>query len=125
MTSLKSLIGLCGDAEYKQTLVVRADLSMKKGKIAAQAAHAAVEAADKSRFTSEWLAEGQMKTVLKVEGEKELMKVLREAQEMGLPTALIEDAGRTQIPAGTKTCVGIGPAPAREVDKVTGELKLL
>ncbi len=109
----------------KQVLVVRTDLKMGKGKIAAQAAHAAVLAADKSEYKRAWLMESQRKTVVKVSGEKELLKVLREAREAGLPTALVEDAGHTQVEPGTKTCVGIGPAPSSEIDKVTGELKLL
>jgi len=110
---------------YKQVIAVRADLGMGKGKIAAQAAHASVSASDKSGYRGEWLREGQMKTVVKVSGEKELLNVFEEAREAGLPAALIEDAGHTQILAGTKTCVGIGPAPAGEIDRITGKLKLL
>lgn len=36
-----------------------------------------------------------------------------------------EDAGRTQIAAGSLTVLAIGPAPVKEVDAVTGHLKLL
>jgi peptidyl-tRNA hydrolase, PTH2 family len=111
--------------ELKQVIAVRADLKMGKGKIAAQAAHAAVSAADKSRYKGEWVAQGQKKTVVKVSGEKELLQVLGKARDLKLPTALIEDAGHTQIEPGTKTCVGIGPAPEDEIDRITGELKLM
>ena len=111
--------------DYKQALVVRADLGMGKGKIAVQAAHAAVTAADKSEYKKAWLDEGQKKTVLKVNGEKELLAILQSARELGLPTSLIQDAGLTQIASGTKTAVGIGPAPEKEIDKVTLELKLI
>ncbi|MFH1403113.1 MAG: peptidyl-tRNA hydrolase Pth2 [Candidatus Altiarchaeota archaeon] len=109
----------------KQAIVVRTDLGMGKGKLAAQASHASLTAADRSPHRKEWVSEGQKKTVLKVSGEEELIRILQEAKDYGLPTALIEDAGHTQVEAGTKTCVGIGPAPEEEIDKVTGRLKLL
>jgi len=111
--------------EYKQAIIVRKDIKMGVGKICAQAAHAAVSAADKSEYKREWVSQGQKKTVLKVTGEKELLAILKEARDAGLPTALIEDAGHTQLEPGTKTCVGIGPAPEAEVDRITGKLKLL
>jgi peptidyl-tRNA hydrolase, PTH2 family len=111
--------------DLKQVIAVRTDLKMGKGKLAAQVAHAAVSAADKSRYKGEWTSQGQQKAVVKVGGEKELLSVLSKARDARLPTALIEDAGRTQLEPGTKTCVGIGPAPEDEIDKITGTLKLL
>jgi peptidyl-tRNA hydrolase, PTH2 family len=109
----------------KQVIVVRADLKMGKGKIAAQAAHAAVSAADKSPNKRDWVAAGQRKTVVKVAGEKELLAILQKAREAGIPSALIEDAGHTQVEPGTKTCVGLGPSSEEELDRITGDLKLL
>ncbi|MDQ3883987.1 MAG: peptidyl-tRNA hydrolase, partial [Thermoproteota archaeon] len=35
------------------------------------------------------------------------------------------DKGLTQIPSGTITCIGIGPAPSDIVGRVTDNLKLL
>jgi PTH2 family peptidyl-tRNA hydrolase len=109
----------------KQVIVVRADLKMGKGKLAAQVSHASLTAADKSPYKKQWVKEGQKKTVLKCGGEKELMRLFQSAKDAGLPVSLIEDAGRTQLESGTKTCVGIGPAPEEDVDKITGRLKLL
>ncbi len=110
--------------ELKQVIVARKDLNLSKGKLSAQVAHASVSAADKSEWKKDWLRQGQKKSVLKVENEKELIEVFMDAKDSGLPTDLIQDQGKTEIPAGTKTCVGIGPAPEEEIDKVTGELKL-
>jgi peptidyl-tRNA hydrolase, PTH2 family len=50
---------------------------------------------------------------------------MREAQAAVLPAYLIRDAGRTVIPEGTMTCLGIGPAPAEKIDALTGSLPLL
>ena len=116
--------------EYKQVLVVRADLKMSTGKTAAQAGHAAVSAAEEARkkrleWWNAWLAEGQCKIAVKVESEQELLELKKRAKELKLPSALISDRGLTELPLGTITCLGIGPAPSHQVDKVTGELDLL
>lgn len=116
--------------KYKQVIVVRADLAMGKGKIAAQAGHAAVSAAEETRkhhqkWWKAWLQEGQCKVVVKVGSESELLKLEKEAKELGLPHALISDKGLTELPPGTITCLGIGPAPSSDVDKITGTLALL
>jgi PTH2 family peptidyl-tRNA hydrolase len=111
--------------ELKQVIVVRKDLKMGKGKLAAQVAHASVEAAERSEWRKEWLKGFQKKSVLKCNDLDELFEIHNHAREQKLPVSMIKDAGRTEIPPGTVTCVGIGPAPEREIDKVTGKLKLL
>lgn len=68
-------------------------------------------------------AEG--KIALKVNGEDKMMKLKDEATKLGLPTYVVIDAGRTQIPSGSKTVLAIGPGPVNEIDKVTKQLKLL
>jgi PTH2 family peptidyl-tRNA hydrolase len=60
-----------------------------------------------------------------VKDEKELLEFEVFANDLGLPNALIVDRGLTQIPEGTITCLGIGPAPAELIDRLTGKLKLL
>lgn len=54
-----------------------------------------------------------------------MIRYMNEARSSGLYTCMITDAGRTQIEPGSQTCVGIGPAPESEIDKVTGGLKML
>ena len=116
--------------EFKQVIVVRMDLKMSTGKLAAQVAHAAVESllmAQKhhNEWVKKWLDQGQKKVVLKVNDLNELMEIYRKAQNLNLPVALIIDAGRTELPPNTITTVGIGPAPSNLIDKVTGRLKTL
>lgn len=116
--------------EYKQVLVFRKDLQLSKGKLAAQAGHAAVSAAQNAyihnkRWWEAWFHEGQRKIAVKVPNEKELYQLEEAADEIGLPHALIVDAGLTEIPEGTVTCLGIGPAPAEKIDRLTGKLQLL
>lgn len=111
--------------ETKQVIVVRKDLKLSKGKLAAQVAHAAVSAAEKSRYKKNWMDQDQAKVILKCENEKELLEIFQQAKDSGLPAKLISDAGRTELEPGEKTCVGIGPYPIDEIDKITGKLKLL
>ena len=112
----------------KLALVVRADLGMGRGKIAAQVAHAAVAAVLANRGSRDfaaWLAEGQPKVVLKVASAEQLAEVVRGAVAAGLPVELIRDAGRTQVDPGTVTCCAVGPADSVGVDALTGALSLL
>jgi len=114
----------------KQAIVVRTDLRMGKGKVAAQVAHASLSAADAARerrgaWYEGWREEGQAKIVLKVESEAALNELFRKAKSAGLPASLVEDRGLTQVEPGTVTCLGIGPGPDAVIDGITGKLRLL
>lgn len=110
----------------KQVIVVRSDLDIGVGKLAAQVAHAAVSAADAADpdDRNAWLAGGQRKVVLRVPTKAALEDLERSAVRLGFPTALITDAGRTELDPGTVTTLGIGPAREDELDTLTGDLPL-
>ena len=119
-----------GSVDFKQVIVVRRDLGMGTGKLAAQVAHAAVMGAEKTRerkpeWLQSWLSSGQAKVVVKVTSMDELMQVRKRAEDLRLPVVQVQDSGLTQIPPGTSTCIAIGPAPSDQLDKVTSDLKLL
>ena len=114
-------------------LLLRTDLGMSKGKLCAQAAHAAVSAYRVASTGSisqraalrAWLRSGQAKVVLRVEGEAALAALHAAAVERGVAAASVHDAGRTQVEAGTLTCVAVGPGSGEDVAQLTGHLKLL
>ena len=124
---------------------------MRKGKIAAQAAHASMKvffdrkiehfqadvpyATDDSPHKmlislthemNEWVNGLFTKVCVSVDSEQELLDVYNKAKEANLPCSLITDAGLTEFNGvPTKTVVAIGPADSDEIDKITRSLKLL
>ncbi|HNX17088.1 MAG TPA: peptidyl-tRNA hydrolase Pth2 [Methanoregula sp.] len=115
------------DFRYKQCLILRNDVKMSCGKKCAQAAHASIgafENADKT-LRKAWQAEGQKKVVLKADSERALFEIKVIAERAGISTSLIQDAGMTEIPPGTITALGLGPAKSEDLDRITGTLSLL
>ncbi|MBD3263091.1 peptidyl-tRNA hydrolase [Candidatus Woesearchaeota archaeon] len=119
---------------YKQAIVIRTDLNMSRGKLCSQSAHASLEAALKTQKTDKifktknlnaWRKEGAKKIVLKVMSESALIKIRDKAVRAGLKSALIKDAGFTELPAGTITAIAIGPDKEKEIDKITSNLSTL
>lgn len=136
----------------KQMIVVRRDLKMRKGKIAAQAGHACVEAVllalkrenrlsdvavteggwisiehkDKPETPlSDWFAYGVAKICVYVDSEEELLAIHKQAQDKGIISALIRDAGFTEFHGQpTYTCLALEPLEAARADEITGELPL-
>lgn len=111
----------------KQTIIVRSDLKLPKGKLAAQVSHASVDCVLESdkRIVDEWRSEGMKKVVLKVESIAELISFKKKAIATGLVCCMITDAGKTVVEPGTITCIGIGPADEDVIDKITKDLKML
>lgn len=117
-------------SSVKMVIVLRGELRLTAGKAAVQVAHAAVLLAEeaarrKLRWLDAWRAEGARKIALVVPTLEELESLRRRAVARGLPTIVVEDAGLTEVAPGTKTCLGIGPAPSEEIDPITGGLPLL
>jgi len=118
------------NARYKMVLVVRGELRLTPGKAAVQVAHAAVmltelAARHHARELEEWRSEGQKKIALVAPTLAEMEELARAARSRGLPTVFVEDAGLTEVPAGTRTVLGVGPGLAAAIDAVTGHLGLL
>lgn len=131
----------------KQMLIIRKDLNMRKGKIAAQAAHASlgiffnmmkenpvITNEDGSHtftlkvdnpFMYNWMMGHFRKIVLYVESEQELFDIHQKAQNAGLPCILIRDAGFTEFDGPTYTAVGIGPDDFDKINPITKDLKTL
>lgn len=130
--------------EAKQVIVVRKDLNMRKGKIAAQVAHAAMKflldgadwgspSSDEHTMTAtltdvqrQW-AEGLFtKVVVSVGSEKALRDLICQGFAAGLTVSPVEDAGLTEFHGvRTLTCAAFGPDEAERIDAVTGGCKLL
>lgn len=126
-------------------IVVRLDLGMSAGKVAAQCCHAALKAVQGARggggssaggsaaaggaLTAEtvraWQRQGEPIVVVKCDGLEHLETLRAAAAAVGLPAATIRDAGRTQVDPGTVTVMAVGPARREQIDEVTGGLKLL
>jgi len=123
---------------------MRKDLKIRKGKQISQGAHAScgvlLEAFNKYKKDGdnfwtfifqdgsnwdEWLSKTFTKITVSVNSEDELLEIYNKAVDAGMPCSLVTDAGFTEIPAGTKTCAAIGPYWSDDIDKITGDLKLL
>jgi len=118
------------DFEYKMVIVTRQDLNLSPGKLAAQAAHAAVACAlETKKYNSKWFAkwqsDGGKKAVVKADCVEDFYRLKEKAEKLDITTYLVVDAGHTEIPTGTKTVLGVGPAPDNLIDQVTGGLSLL
>ena len=96
---------------------------MGKGKAAAQCCHATLSAYKQARrkcpeALRAWECNGQPKVTVKCDNEDDLMLLLTQARSLGLVSAVIADAGRTQIAPGSKTVLAVGPGPGAMVDQV-------
>ena len=118
------------DATYKMVLVIRGELRLTPGKAAVQVAHAAVMLTLQSQKRrgdglERWLQAGQKKIAVVAPTLAEMVERQARASRQGIPTVWVDDAGFTEVAPGTRTCLGLGPAPSLELDKITGDLALL
>lgn len=112
---------------YKMVIVVRKDIGMSSGKMAAQVAHAAVNCYKYGlkkvpEMVYNWETAGAAKIVLMVNDLKEFNAIENKVKQINMNYAIIQDAGKTELEPGTITTIAIGPAPVNEIDKITGEL---
>ncbi|KAI8907156.1 peptidyl-tRNA hydrolase [Gorgonomyces haynaldii] len=112
-------------------LLVRTDLPMTKGKVAAQCCHACLGAYQESQkepitrgYVDHWDDNGCAKITLKCPDEETMVKMQHKAKELKLVAYCVRDAGRTQIPPNSRTVLAIGPAPVDLINQVSGELQL-
>ena len=125
--------------ETKQVIVIRKDLNMRKGKIAAQAAHASMAIFSRDLSVDDfgcwyipvnrhdaitWFQSSFAKICVYVNSEKELKDVYDKALSHCLPASLILDSGKTEFKEPTYTAVAVGPAEVSKVDEITGHLPL-
>ena len=112
---------------YKQVIIVRKDLNMRKGKMIAQGCHASLKAYLDTHQADilEWEEEGSTKIAVSVNSEKELKEIYSKAKEFGLPCSLILDAAKTEFKVPTYTSCAIGPASETVINIITGNLSLL
>jgi PTH2 family peptidyl-tRNA hydrolase len=118
------------DSPFKLLLCVNTSLQMGKGKIGAQCGHATLGAYRIAKTYCPtairwWQRTGQAKIAVKIENDQVMLDLQSQAIQLGLVTYIVEDAGRTQIAAGSKTVLAIGPAPVDLIDTITKHLKLL
>jgi len=114
----------------KQVIVLCTELGMRRGKMVAQGCHVStlslLEAISKDRkMVDDWLHNGYKKVALEVQTQDILKLLYEQAKDAGLPCAITVDYGLTQIPAGSTTAMAIGPFYDKDIDKITGNLKLL
>ena len=130
----KNNYSLDESVDLKMVFLVRQDLKMGAGKIAAQVAHAAIGLYDdilegeniyQKTALNNWFNYGQKKVVLKVNDLNMMLEVVKKCKKLKLQYCLISDAGHTQIPEGSITVLGIGPDVSEKINDVTGTFKLM
>eukprot|EP00742_Colponemidia_sp_Colp-10_P001165 GILJ01001256.1.p1 GENE.GILJ01001256.1~~GILJ01001256.1.p1 ORF type:complete len:196 (+),score=21.03 GILJ01001256.1:2-589(+) len=125
-----SLASFADSPRLKMVFLVRQDLGMGTGKVAAQVGHATLGTYKLAMTMNplavhQWEADGGPKIVLRVKDQTELLDLVEKARGLSIPVCTIRDAGHTQVEPGSLTVCGIGPAPEDQLNAVTGHLKLL
>jgi PTH2 family peptidyl-tRNA hydrolase len=112
----------------KQVIIVRTDLNMRKGKVAAQVAHASTMilynhfGSDK---ITKWLEDNYKKIVVGCRDEQELFKIKDLCNQNNIPNFLVQDLGLTEFSNKTYTCIGVGPDQDKIIDSICKDYKLI
>jgi PTH2 family peptidyl-tRNA hydrolase len=124
----------------KQTIIIRKDLNLSKGRLVTQGAHASIafltdlikeynplQLTDSqlqlNESQKEWIYGTFYKICVGVDSEKELLDIGYNAVMLGLSVKYIEETNGFDKP--TITCLAIGPDYSSKIDPVTKHLKLL
>jgi len=117
-----------GKMKYKQVIIVRTDMKMSPGRIAAEVAHASLSAYvgmvkrdfETKAIAEAWGEEGYRRAVLAVPHDLALLELSERVRtsEDPLPYFLVKDGS-------TLVALAIGPALAKSIDKLTRELSTL
>ena len=118
------------DTSIKQVIVMRTDLNMRRGKSVSQGAHGSVMGVlalpSNDKYRRKWLKDGMTKITVKCPSLEELIALQLEAEKLNIPVVKVTDAGLTEFNGvPTDTCIVLGPYLADEINRVTGDLKLL
>jgi peptidyl-tRNA hydrolase, PTH2 family len=118
---------------YKQIIIIRKDLNMRKGKMCAQASHAAMgfisrqypSEVEYSLVEMKWFESGTAKIVCQVENLEELQKIVEQAKNAKIKTYVVTDSGLTEFGGTlTVTAAALGPDTSQKLDPITQHLKL-
>ena len=128
-------------------LLVRRDLKMPVGKVAAQVGHG-VQALMKAMLLTNgvifiddpsgkgethevrdcfrtWDGGSMTKVALGVEDEAELNQIFEQLDGLKIPYLTVTDEGRTHVEPGTVTCAVVNPLPKLLLKPILGRLRLL
>ncbi len=118
------------DFQYKMIIAIPKEIKLTKGLMAVHVSHVAVKTVEDAKkknlkWVRSWFSEGQKKVTVQVPTIEELTALFHKAQNLGLPCTMVKESKKGNLPEGTITALGIGPAPNSKVSPITSDLKLL
>ena len=106
----------------KQVIVVRKDLHMSAGKIAAQVAHAVLRTPNISEYE---FSQDNVCITCSVKSEQKLLNLVDKAKELNIPFGLQMDSGRTEVEPNTYTVLSLGPVEGNMLENLNKLTKRL
>jgi len=111
---------------YKCVLLVRTDLKMSCGKIAAQCGHGIAQTMKGSnkKIIREWMKTGEKIVVVQSPNLDTMVTYKKKANKLGMFAKIIYDAGHTEVEPDTPTVCVIGPFDEEIISSFTKHLQL-
>ena len=109
----------------KQVIVIRKDLNMSSGKIAAQSVHATLRTPNISEYEFD---QRNVCITCYVKSEQKLLNLVDKAIELNIPYGLQIDSGKTEVDPNTATVLSLGPVQGEMIEilnSITKRLQLL